>query len=298
MTIKTDLPVSQIIDSLLNELAAKSSDPKTKTRDFFEKITVTIEALFSPQYFAVIAKGANKENFIVHGSKSLAQLAQISETKKDSEFSKAIESRSSPAVVVQQTSSDQRIVVRIDSDNEVWGGMTAVFDPAANVEALTPIFDAIGEITSQFVANRAQQRNAQFLQQFLRFSYNSHSSLNPKLVANHVANDARLMLGCERLSILAASRRQAKVLAISSVASIENRSALLKKMVKLVNLVSRRSEPFFSDQPPASKPVHEALDSFRDVSGFDFVVGVPLIDQTIKKSKDSAINWLSCCGIE
>lgn len=289
MTINTDIPVSQIIDDLLNELAAQSSDPQTKPGDFFEKITVTIESLFSPKYFAVIAAGANQESIFVHGSKSLVQSLQIPEMKRNSEFAKTIESKTCPAVVVQRTSNDQRIYVRVGSDSEVWGGMVTVFDKDANVEPLTPIFDAIGEITSQFVANRAQQRNAEFLQQFLRFSFNSHSSLNPRLVANNVANDARLILGCERLSILEASKRRSKLLAISSVSSIENRSALLKKMAKLVNLASRRSEPFFSDQPPTSQNIQDALDSFRKVSGFGFVVGVPLVDQTRKKSRSSRL---------
>ena len=281
----TDLPVSQIIDGLLNDLAAQSTDANTKSRDFFEKITVTIESLFSPKYFAVIAEGVNQGSIFVHGSKSLAQSTQIPEMNVDSKFTKAINNKANPPVIIQRTNSDQRIVVRVDSDSEVWGGMVAVFNLDANVEPLTPIFDAIGEITSQFVTHRAQQRNAEFLQQFLRFSYNSHSSLNPKLVASNVANDARLILGCERLSILEVSKRRSQLLAVSSVSSIENRSSLLKKMANLVNLASRRKEPFFSDQPPTSKNVEDALHSFSEESGFGFVVGVPLVDQTSKKTK-------------
>ena len=280
-----NIPVPQLIDGLLNELAALSTNPKTKSSEFFEKITVTIESLFSPKYFAVIAEGANKESVFVHGSKALAQLTQIPEMAKSSSFAKTLENKSSPRVVLERTKFDQRIFVKVECDSEVWGGMVAVFEKDAKVEPIAPILDAIGEITNQFVANQTQHRNADFLKQFLRFSFNSHSSLNPKLVANHVANDARLMLGCERLSILSAARQRSKLLAVSSVSSIENRSTLLKKMGRLVNLASRRGEPFFSDQPPVSKNINDALETFKAVSGFNFIVGIPLVDQTKKKSK-------------
>ncbi len=277
------IPVTQIIDDLLNELAALSESPQTKAADFFEKITVATETLFSPIYFATIAQGSNNQNIFISGSESLSQAPQISEMATGSEFVKFLGNQDQPDVLSLKSAGHRQVFIRIQNGHEVWGGMVARFDDSVKVEPILLIFEAIREITNRFVAKQAEQQNAQFLDQFLRFSFNSHLSLNPKLVANHVANDARLILNCERLAILQVTRSRAKLLAISSVSSIESRSAVSKKMVRLVNLASRFQMPFFSDQPPTEKSVCEAMNSFQEASNFEFIVGVPLVDQSNKK---------------
>ena len=293
MSSNTGIPITKIIDDLLNELASLAESPHTKAVDFFEKITVAIESLFSPIYFATIAQGSNDQNIFVHGSSALSQASQIPEMRVGSTFAKFLNSEEQASVVALKSKSHRRILIRIQNDHQIWGGMVARFEDTVSAEPLIPIFDAIREITNQFVANQAQQKNAEFLQQFLRFSFNSHSSLNPKLVANHVANDARLILHCERLSILQVSRNRAKLLAISSVSSIESRSTVTKKMLRLVNLASRFQKPFFSDQLPTEQSLSEAMKSFQETSSFDFIVGVPLVNQTKKKQKTpSTIGFL------
>ena len=200
----------------------------------------------------------------------------IPEMSATSYFSKFIDADGKNQTAVFRSSSYRSVVARIKVENSAWGGLVARFDESFNVDALVPIFNAIRELSSLFISNRIQTRNTEFLQKFLRFSLNSHASLEPKLVANNLANDVRIILNCERLSVFAASRNRSKLLAVSSVSTIENRSALVKRMVRLVNAGCRYKRPFFSAQPPVETSFREALTAFQDLSGFPFVVGIPL----------------------
>lgn len=283
-TNESEANITQVIDALLDELNAIAENPSTKASDFFEKIVNTVEALFSPKYVAVLAKEASGGCFFVQGSVNLKGKSAIPEMNPSSYFSAFIEDDSKNQTAVFRSNAYRSVVARIKVENSPWGGLVARFDESVNVEALVPIFNAIREITSQFVANRVRSRNSEFLQKFLRFSLNSHASLEPKLVANHLANDARIILNCERLSVFQVLGRRSKLLSVSSVSTIENRSGLVKRMMRLVNLSCRLRQPFFSEQPPTEKHLCESLAAFQELSGFPFVMGIPLLKPAKRNS--------------
>lgn len=292
-TNESETNITQVIDALLDDLSAMVENPTTIAKDFFEKIVNTTEALFSPNYVAILAKGPADGNLFVQGSKSLSGQAAILEMNSESYFSKHLDDESKSQTTVFKTKSIKNVVARIQVENSTWGGLVASFDESVNVEALTPVFDAIREITSQFIASRIQSQTSEFLQKFLRFTLNSHSSLDPKQVAHHLANDARLILNCERLSVFQVTRYRSKLLAVSSVSSIENRSVLAKRMIRLVNLACRLRKPFFSDQPPTEKSLHDALTTYQESSGFPVAIGIPLIKQSKRaKANPSFVGYM------
>ena len=270
----------QIIDRLLDDLASMADRDAATEQEFFDRIFSTIVPLFSPDYSAVLAKAPSGENLVVFKSKSIQSDLLIPEASAESSFSKFVQDDAGAQTAILEALDQKSIAFKVATEQGTWGGLVATFKSGANIEPLVPIFDAICEITAQFIANRWQATNVDFVNDFLRFSVNSHTSLDPKRVASHLANDARRMLGCERLSIFQVFRNRASLLAVSSVAGIENRSKLAKKMTHLAKVASRLKTPVFAGQPPTEKRLNEALQSFQLASGFPFLVGIPLVKFT------------------
>ncbi len=106
----------------------------------------------------------------------------------------------------------------------------------------------------------------------------THRQLELSETAYAVANEGRRVVGCDRLSVLAARGRRCRLWATSGVSRVERRSGAARRLEQLAELVRRTDEPAFyvdgvSDALP---PVVEALEQHAEESHARQVAAVPL----------------------
>jgi hypothetical protein len=143
------------------------------------------------------------------------------------------------------------------------------------------ILGGVAKIISDFIVTQDLSRQTIRQQEIQHYANNVHSSLKTKEVANHIANDARLLMNCERVSVYSIQRGRARLLSVSSVAAVENRTDLLKRQKSLVAVAAQMEEPLGSDRPPSltsrhGKAVNRLLNDYQAKSNFPFLFGIPL----------------------
>ena len=71
------------------------------------------------------------------------------------------------------------------------------------------------------------------LEQVDRFSRAAHESLDPVATAFVMANEARRIIGCDRVSVLVKKRRKLRLEAVSGQESIERRASAVRAIESL-----------------------------------------------------------------
>ena len=84
---------------------------------------------------------------------------------------------------------------------------------------------------------------SKFSESFEHFVLELHRSLNPQEVASTCANDARLLLGCDRLSVAVRVGPRTDILAISGQTTVNQKANLVRSMRKLTGQVLATREP-------------------------------------------------------
>jgi multidrug efflux pump subunit AcrA (membrane-fusion protein) len=115
---------------------------------------------------------------------------------------------------------------------------------------------------------RQLRHNEAFGGQLLEFASQAHRQLGLSETAYTVANEGRRLLGCDRLSVLAARGTRSRLLAMSGVSRIERRSSAVQRIEELAELVRRSDEPaYYADgQCDALPPIAEALERHAEQS--------------------------------
>ena len=88
-----------------------------------------------------------------------------------------------------------------------------------------------------------QESKAKLSDQFEQFLLQLHRSLDVGEVAATAANDGRLLLGCDRLSVAVQYGNKTVIKAISGQDSVHQRANLVKRMCAIANKVIRMREP-------------------------------------------------------
>lgn len=88
-----------------------------------------------------------------------------------------------------------------------------------------------------------QEAKAKLTDQFENFLLQLHRSLDVAEVAATAANDGRLLLGCDRLSVAVQYGKKTVIKAISGQDSVHQRANLVKRMGAMANKVIRMREP-------------------------------------------------------
>src|SRR5262249_48020855 len=86
-----------------------------------------------------------------------------------------------------------------------------------------------------------QQAGAEI--EFDRFSQAVHNSLNVRRVAYTIANDGRLLAGCDRLSVALARGRRCRLVSISGVDQLNPRALGVRRLEQLIQAVVTIDEP-------------------------------------------------------
>ena len=273
--MSNDEPKNQlaVFDSLLDGLTQLAVNPATANSEFFDKTIQVLESVFQTDSAAVLVKGPNRSTFLIRGSKH--QQSGLNELSLDFDSHD-----------LGIATKRGWMVSSIVHSGEVWGWLVVQGVNNAG-SAHQEVCDGIASVISEFIAHRKQATNdteSRYEQQLHQFTLNAHRSLDPTETAHHLANDARLLLACERVTIFALRRGRPQLLAISSVSKIERRSKLAQAMKSIAREVSKSGNAYFSDNERQSSQsskdnsrVGQAIEKLRGESNLPFVVGIPLL---------------------
>lgn len=276
-----------VFDSLLDGLADAACDQGMSSSLFFAKTIQVVEAIVSPQWNAIVAQGPNDSVLFVQGSPDAQHALNMACSKRPAD--------QTPSSWIVQWTDPKVVVSEIAVGDTVWGWLVVGVVELQSTSIQREVTAGVAEILSEFV--RSQQRadhaqGQQFSDQLYRFSLNSHQSLDQNEVAHNLVNDIRVLLGCERVSLFGINRNRPKLLSVSSVATIENRSTLIKKMESLVARSVKTDEPVFSDQPIQDSRQAELLEMYQEVNELDFVFGIPIARRVESGKKRETIGFL------
>jgi hypothetical protein len=148
----------------------------------------------------------------------------------------------------------------------------------------------LADLASRYLRNQTTNQLAKqqaLWGQLEGFSRQIHASLKPTEVAYSIANEARRIVECDRISVAVRYGRRCKVEAISGADQVESRSNLVKLMRALFDSVIQWGEKLvFTGAKDESLPprVHQALNAFLEESNSRVLVVVPLRDEREKDS--------------
>jgi GAF domain-containing protein len=125
---------------------------------------------------------------------------------------------------------------------------------------------AAGYLDRRQMVSLDQQQSA--LSQVERFSRAVHESLDPIATAFVLANEARRIIGCDRVSVLVKRRRTLRLEAVSGQESVERRASAVQAIESLVRVVARAGEPLWHPDPSRELPpqIEEELEHYIDES--------------------------------
>ncbi len=189
------------------------------------------------------------------------------------------------------------LLVPIVVDNQVAGLLEVWQAPDRHPNAIRGFLEfmmRMAELATRYTRNlmlRQMVGQQQLWVQLEQFARQIHASLNPVEVSYLIANEARRLVECDRISIGVRYGRKVKVEAISGADVVEKRSNLVQLMRALFDAVIAWGEKlvFTGTQDDTLPPnVHKALDAYLAESNSKLLVVLPLKDEREKeKEKDS-----------
>jgi hypothetical protein len=189
------------------------------------------------------------------------------------------------------------LMVPILVDKQVAGLVEVWQDPRLNPNALhnqTQFLIQVSALATVYTRNhRLRQMVGQekLWTQLEAFTRQIHGTLNPTEVSYLVANEARRLVECDRISIGVRHGKRAKVEAISGADTVEKRSNLVQLMRTLFQRVLVWGEKLIytglkDDTLPPD--VLDALDAYLAESNSKLLVIMPLKDERESESKKPA----------
>ncbi len=116
------------------------------------------------------------------------------------------------------------------------------------------------------------------LEQVDRFSRALHESLNPVATAFVLANEARRIIGCDRVSVLIKKGRKLRLEAVSGQESIERRATAVRAIESLARVVAKARDPLWHPDAQRELPpqIEEELENYIDESHATAMAIIPL----------------------
>ena len=116
------------------------------------------------------------------------------------------------------------------------------------------------------------------LTQVERFSRAVHESLDPVATAFVLANEARRIIGCDRVSVLVRRRRKLRLEAVSGQESVERRASAVQAIEAFVRVVAVAGDPLWHPDPSKELPpqIEEELEHYIDESHATAIAVIPL----------------------
>ncbi len=196
---------------------------------------------------------------------------------------------------------DMLVLAALQQNKEVVG-VVEIFQRADTPKAARPGFlQFVEQMTGyacRFLDRQASEQHdhgvtvGKVAEEFEQFILQLHKSLDPREVAFTAANDGRLLVGCDRMSVAVLDGKKAVIRAISGQESVNQRANLVRKLTDLAqDVISTGEKLAYSGKieqlPPKTEKV---LGDFIQESGSRMVMVIPVFepDELIKKDDDRA----------
>jgi hypothetical protein len=166
--------------------------------------------------------------------------------------------------------------------------------PAA-CEGFLQFLGTVAVLASDFLRNsdlRTLQNEASLWNQFGKFSERIHKGLDIRAVASAVANEARLLIGCDRVTVAVRRGSRLRIEAVSGVDSIDQRADTIRAGEALIKSVSKVREPVWhedsateADRKSTLPPqIEKPLNRYLDDSSARVVGVLPLVVEAGKEA--------------
>jgi hypothetical protein len=181
-------------------------------------------------------------------------------------------------------------------ENEIVGLVEIWLDQPGDTEVQAAYLQfLVGMAHYASIAARNRQLRSMNSQQdlWLRlegFSRQVHASLELTETAYVVANDGRLLIGCDRLSVAGRRGRRTMLEAISGVDTVDRRSSQVQLLAELCGAVMAWGEPLIyrgSADDTLPPPVLDALDAYLAVGNSQLLVVQPLKEDGKPRGADA-----------
>jgi len=145
------------------------------------------------------------------------------------------------------------------------------------------VLNAVVELTDDFHRNRelAELRNLKGKERDIAgFALRVHRGLDVDQTAFMIANDARRVIACDRVSVLLARGTQCRAIAISGVDVLDRRAKLVQKLEQLATRVIASRDPLWYLDGIADVPeeISQPLEAYLDESHARVLAIVPLFE--------------------
>jgi multidrug efflux pump subunit AcrA (membrane-fusion protein) len=150
----------------------------------------------------------------------------------------------------------------------------------------------------RYLENQQQSRNESsnavgtVAAEFEQFILQLHKTLDFKEVATTAANDGRLLVGCDRMSVAVLDGKKTVIRAISGQETVNQRANLVRRMTSLADRVIATNETmeYTGKVDHLAPKVENALADFIQESGSRMVTVIPVFepDPLIEKQDDRA----------
>ncbi|MCA9006133.1 MAG: efflux RND transporter periplasmic adaptor subunit, partial [Planctomycetaceae bacterium] len=160
-------------------------------------------------------------------------------------------------------------------------------------EGYVRFISALCEISEDFCQHSQLEKLRELeslWEQFERFSEHVHLHLNTEQTAFIIANEGRILIDCDRLSVLQKSGKSYQLIAASGVESIERRSETVQRLESLVSAIQSLRRPYWIMQAEEKYPpqIAEPLHAYLDLAGSRALMIFPLSHIIHETSDDSA----------
>jgi multidrug efflux pump subunit AcrA (membrane-fusion protein) len=151
----------------------------------------------------------------------------------------------------------------------------------------------LNDLAADFQRNRQlrQLREREHLwQMFDRFVEQAHASLNLRTTAYTIANNARPLVGCDRISVGMFRGKRCRTLAISGADRFDPRSESVRFLEQVAAAVAKTEEPFWHDDERAPCPpqIETPLEALADETHARAIALIPLWAEATPYSDESA----------
>jgi multidrug efflux pump subunit AcrA (membrane-fusion protein) len=164
--------------------------------------------------------------------------------------------------------------------------------PPETLQGTVRLVEVFREVAVEFGRGRElamlRQRGAD-LRQFDEFVLRLHDSLDLVSTAYAIANDGRLWIGCDRVSVARVDNGQARVLAVSGVDQVDRRGAEVGGLERLAAAVAVSNEPLVWPENPSRElppQLDHALQAHLDVAHARRLIVAPLCRRGVKEADE------------
>jgi len=166
---------------------------------------------------------------------------------------------------------------------------------SATLTGYLQVLAAVGELVANFLARQEQRRlrrQSDWHSQLDAFNRSLHETLDLDSLAYRIANDGRVLLGCDRLAVAIRRGSKHKITAVSGADHVHRRSESIDQLQKLCQTIVASGEPLWHGFSTATMPpsnfapqIQKAVSDYLDISPAVSLAVVPLFAPAAKGAK-------------